>query len=51
MDAIQKLILKEFYDLEPDDYDPCDLCHGYGSGLEEGCPTCSKCGGKGIVFK
>ena len=51
MDEIQKLILKEFYGLEPEDYEPCETCHGYGSSLEESCSTCSVCGGKGIILK
>lgn len=51
MDEIQKLILSKFYDLEPEDYEPCEHCHGYGSSLGESCPTCSKCGGDGIIIK
>lgn len=34
---------------ERDGYKACPHCHGYGSSLKESHPTCSRCGGSGLI--
>jgi len=39
--------------LNPDKYGYalCPNCHGYGSSLKESSPTCTTCGGSGLIRK
>lgn len=30
-------------------YTICDRCNGYGSSLKEESPTCTQCGGSGLI--
>jgi len=36
---------------EPEKFEECDRCNGYGSSLKEPDERCSKCGGSGCVPK
>ena len=38
-------------DPEAHGYKVCGHCNGYGSSLQESSPSCSKCGGCGVVKK
>ena len=51
MNELMKLTILKMEGKNPEDFDICNLCHGYGTCLEEESIACSKCNGKGIINK